>query len=427
MFLPSLAAGAAMLSAAALPLAPPATAATPPTSSPAPAALPLPKNLTPVDEIPAQDASDQIAEVAKGYPDAFGGTEWDEKSKTLYVNVAAPSSKQADRRAAFQQAIGSRLRSAKSPVKTVVRSVPLSMQGKQALVHTFMESRAAWGGESAVRNVVSAVVDERTGHLFADVTGDLNSLQQAAQRRFGKAVTLRSGRAIELWNNRYFSSPPWAAGNALWNDQDGPRTVGGAYCTQGFNWRRWSDNLGYASTAGHCFAAADNVFNGSTTQRMGYVGTRYINQGEYADFEYIRLTYGYVENLVWVGGTPTAELRRVVTADNNGAQTGDIVCSSGANYGLYCGRIFTRTASFTYDDIPGKPTLYNLTCVHPTSGYGGPGDSGGPILTTASNGTVKAWGQMVGGKDCDKDGNPDWVFTTVKNISARVGASIIVS
>lgn len=259
------------------------------------------------------------------------------------------------------------------------RPVPLSVAGQQAFVRSFMDERASWGGPSAVRNVVSASVDARTGRLTADVTGDLAALRQAAHRRFGTTVALRPGKPLELYS-RYYDGGSWTSGNALWDEQYESRAVGDANCTQGFNWRRWSDNVRYASTAGHCFNPGDNVFNGSTTQRMGYVGTKYLNNGEYVDFEYIRITSGSVDNSVWVGGTPNAQERRVVTADNDGTQVDFQVCSSGANYGLACGTIVNRTASFNYGARYGYVTLHNLTCVSALAGRGfpGPGDSVAP-------------------------------------------------
>ncbi|WP_328988848.1 S1 family peptidase [Kribbella sp. NBC_01245] len=385
----------------------------------------LPTNITPVDQIPAEDAGAQIAAIAAAYPEAFAGTHWDAATKTLYVNVAAPRAKRADLRTVFQQAVTGKLRSAKSPVKTVFRPVPLSLDGQQALLDTFMAGRAKWGGQSAVRNVVGATVDAKTGTLFAQVSGDLAALRTAAQRRFGKTVSLRPGTAIKL-DDRYYSSSPWTAGNALWGSQDASRST--AQCTQGYNWRRWADNLRYASTAGHCWAPGTSLYNGLPDQRIGYVGTRYLNTGEYVDFEYIRITYGSVDNSVWVGGTRDASHRRVLWADNDGTQTGVTVCSSGANFGLNCGVILNRTTTFNYGAEYGYASLSKLTCVSKVTGYGpGPGDSGGPVLTTATGGAVKAWGQYIGRKDCDGDGDEDWVFAGIKNIAARVGASLIVS
>jgi hypothetical protein len=395
-----------------------ATPPTPPDKSPR-------KSITPLDQIPAEDAGDQISKLATNYADAFAGTEWDAKSQTLYVNIAAPRGKQADRRAAFQQAISSKLRSAKTPVKTIFRTVPLSLAGQDALLHDFLDGRAAWGGESARRKVVSASIDPKTGRLDATVTGDLASLQEAAHRRFGDAVSLRLGRppqeqygGFDRYGNGGY--PYWASGIPLWETYVvGLETPA---CTAGFKWKRWSDDLRYASTAGHCWAPGTNVFYTNTQQRMGYVGTKYLNNGENIDFEFIRLTVGAPDNSIAVGGKFDTNNAYVTMADNDGTNTGVEVCSSGANSGLVCGKIINRKSAVVR--LSGVIT-YNLTCVEADSRLTLRGDSGGPWLSTDSAGHVKAWGQHLGTADCDNDGADEMVFSTVKNISARVGATLV--
>ena len=384
----------------------------------------LPKNLTPVEEIPAQAAGAEIAAVAAKHPAVYGGTEWDSEKKVLYVNLAAPTRKQLDTRTSFRNAIASKLAAKRSPVRIEYRSARFSVQGAQKLLDTFMDTRATWGGASAKKHVVAASVDEVTGRLSAQATGDVAAIQAAARKTFGANVAVRMGRGVTP-TDRFGDSAPWTAGNAIWFDQ---YERGLADCTQGYNWRRWSDNLRYASTAGHCMPSNTSVFHTSITQRIGYIGTVYLNTNEYIDFSYIRITSGSVDNTVWVGPRATNELRRVVSAQNDDTTKGT-VCSSGANGGLRCGTIIDRDFEAEMDTHKGKVYLDRLTCVKPSTAYGYvvAGDSGGPWLTTASNGDVKAWGQTVGYSDCDGDGVTDSVFSTVKNIATRAGASLIVS
>lgn len=386
----------------------------------------LPRVLTAQDQVPAQAAGARIAAAAAAYPDAFGGTHWDAATRTLYVNVAPPATGRADQRPAFRQAVAATARAADDAVRIVFRPVPLSVTGQQRLVQEFMDGRADWGGPAAARDIVGASVDEATGRLTATATAGVEGLTKAARQRFGDVVDIVAGRPVEV-QDRYYDTAPWTSGNALWdnNSASGRST---AQCTQGYNWRRWSDSVRYASTAGHCFTPGVSAYNGSTTQRIGYVGTRYLNNGEYVDFEPIHITYGSVDNSIWVGGNSTGDMRRVVAADNDGTQTGNAVCSSGANGGLVCGTIVNRTTSLTYSSAYGSPTLYNITCVKASSTrltVGG--DSGGPWLSTFSNGTVMAWGQHIGLADCDHDGKNDMVFSSVKNIALRVSSSLVVS
>jgi hypothetical protein len=386
----------------------------------------VPRVLTAQDQVPAQAAGARIAAAASAFPEAFGGTHWDAASRTLYVNIATPAAGRTDQRPALRQAISATSRTSDDAVRTVFRPVPLSVTGQQRLVKEFMDGRADWGGPSAVRNVVGASVDEATGRLTGTALTDVAGLTKAARQRFGDVVDIVAGQRVEV-QDRYYDTAPWTSGNALWdNNSSSGRST--ALCTQGFNWRRWSDNARYASTAGHCFDPGVSAYNGNTAQRIGYVGTRYLNNGEYVDFEPIHITYGSVDNSIWVGGNSTGDLRRVVAADNDGTQTGDAVCSSGANGGLVCGTIVNRTTSLTYSSAYGSPTLHNITCVKASSSkltVGG--DSGGPWLSTFSNGTVMAWGQHIGRADCDHDGKTDMMFSSVKNIALRTSSSIIAS
>jgi hypothetical protein len=178
----------------------------------------------------------------------------------------------------------------------------------------------------------------------------------------------------------------------------------------------------YASTAGHCEEPGVSIFHQSTTQRIGFVGTKYRNHNEHVDFEFIKMTAGAVSGTVWVGSRNTTDLRAIAAADNDGTLTGVTVCSSGANGGLVCGVIANRTAAFAASD--GVTTL-RLTCVRSTGTLTQDGDSGGPWLSTFANGTVMAWGQHKGLMNCDNTAGSDMVFSTAKNIALRAGATMI--
>ncbi len=375
----------------------------------------LAKNLTPVDEIPVLQAAGEAEKITAKYADSLGGLHWEASEKVLYVSLAQPKSKQADHRAELQTSITNRLATAKLGVTTKYRTVPLSINQQNALIARFMDERAKWGGQSAVDNIVGGSVDEVTGRIFASARGEAGALQTAARKYFGNVVDVQGGAAPQR-QGRYNDTSPYASGNALWLDQFDPRQT--ADCTSGFNWLRHSDGLRYASWAGHCAPAGTTVFHQSTTQRIGFVGTRYFNDNEFIDFAYIKMTVGAVSGTVWVGSKTTNDLRRVTTSDS-GVVTGVTACSSGANSGLICGLVRNRTSVFD-DGIATR----QLTCVsNPVVTQGG--DSGGPWLTTNGDGTVKAWGQHLGRMNCAGDQAIDMVFSTVKNIATRAGASLI--
>jgi len=405
---------AALIGAAALLPVASASAAEPPSLAPE---RKLPLTLTPVDEIPAKEAAAKAAAAATRYPGAYGGSAWDAATKVLYVNLAAPTGKQLDHRSALQQTISHEVETAGLAVTMRFRSVPYSVEGRRTLIASVLDQRASWGGLPATKHVTGGRVDEVTGKVSVYAKAEIPVLQAAARRRFGTKVEVRPAGAGRD-DGRYNDTAPWSSGNALWVDQF---VRGDAHCTLGWNWRRWSDNQRYASTAGHCADPGESIFHASTTQRIGYVGTKYLNQNEHIDFEYVRITSGSVDNTVWVGGPGTSDLRRVVGADNDFT-----VCSSGANGGLACGRITSRDGeAINAQGI----RLTQLTCVEPldpnvtTTG----GDSGGPWLTTYKDGTVMAWGQHKGRYQCDSEPDDEMMFSSVKDISARAGASLIVS
>ena len=113
-----------------------------------------------------------------------------------------------------------------------------------------------------------------------------------------------------------------------------------------------------------------------------------------------------------------AYLARAKARDEN---IGADVCFSGANGGTHCGEITDANVTRGFKD--GTSTR-DLTCVKMPAGNIVGGDSGGPVLSTYSNGKVHAWGQTVG---TQADANCAAVHTPVLAISAAVGATILVN
>lgn len=331
-----------------------------PVADEAPAPPALAKPLTPVDEIPVHKAANEALRATAKYADTFGGAHWDAASKVLYVNLVQPKAKQADRRGELQSAISSRLTTAKLGVTTKFRSVPLSVDQQNALMARFMQERAQWGGKAAVDNVLSGSVDELTGRITATAVTGAKALQTAARKYFGNVVDIHTGAAPQGQSSRYWSpsSGPFVGGMALWDDQYDDRSVGSAKCTAGFNWVRHSDGRAYASTAGHCVTEGASIWHSATNQRLGYIGTKYLNPNEYIDFAFIRMTAGLLLPEVFIGGPDVDYSRRVIGADA-GTLTGVTVCSSGAITGQICGVIRNRVSSAVVNGV----TLQKLTCV----------------------------------------------------------------
>lgn len=396
-----------------------ATAHPAPAETPAPSALP--QLLTPAEEVPVLAAADEAEKVAAKYPNSSAGAHWDSTAKILYINLVQPKAKQADHRAELQSAIS--LTSAKLGVTTKYRTVPLSLDQQNAFVDRFLKERAQWGGKAAVDNVVTASVDELTGRIQATALISAEQLQTAARKYFGNAVDIHTG-GVPQAQGRYEDSPLFFAGTPLWKAGPGSHDVGTADCTAGFNWRRHSDGDSYVSTAAHCVASGENLYGPNESQRLGYVGTRYLNNYEYVDFAFVNVTRAGTTpaGRVWVGPADTGVFRNITSVDA-GTVTGTTVCSSGAFTGLICGKINNRNTAAAVNGI----TIERLTCVT-GSQLTQRGDSGAPWVSTPDAGSARAWGQHVGTAYCDNSGDNkvDMVFSTVKNIAARVGATLIV-
>jgi hypothetical protein len=397
-----------------------ATAQPAPAETPAPSALP--RMLTPADEVPVLAAADEAEKITAKYPNSSAGAHWDAEAKVLYINLVQPKAKQADHRVELQSAISTRLTSAKLGVTTKYRSVPLSLDEQNAFLDRFLKERAQWGGKAAVDSVVSGSVDELTGRIHAIALTGAAELQVAARKYFGNTVDIRTGGAPQAQSRYSSGDSPYPAGIPLW-EQGGGNAVGTAQCTAGFGWSRHSDGLRYVSTAGHCAPSDTSIFGVNVNQRIGYIGTRYLNNYEYVDFAFVKLTLGNAGPLgrVWVGGVDTDDLRNITSVDP-GTVTGTTVCSSGAATGLVCGRINNRVTAAAVNGV----TIERLTCVT-SAQRTQQGDSGAPWVTTPDSQSARAWGQHVGTAYCDNSGDNtvDMVFSTVQNIAARVGATLI--
>jgi hypothetical protein len=350
-----------------------------------------PLQITPADQEPVDEASDLVARVMRAYEGYYGGGHWDATNKILYFYLANPPPGQADRRAEIRLAISDALQMARINVNVRYKNVPLSFEARGVLTEKVANTGGDWGGPSAGQHLSAVSIDPETGAISISVDGDLEALGQAAQRRFGPGVHVTLAPRPVRDFGRFDDTSPWTVGNAIWTEQYADRRY--VDCTQGWNWRR-QDGILYTSTAAHCAAAGVSIFHASTTQRIGYVSSRYRNDGGSLDHEFIRITYGALDATVWVGGPGTGDQRTVVDADNNGTMTGLDVCSSGAAGGLVCGEVEQVNKSITFTD---GITTNGLTCVLGTYGYATQGgDSGGPWLRTHNDGTVKAWGQHVG-------------------------------
>lgn len=401
-------------------------AESPSTKSVVRASLKLPAELTPVEELPVQDAMAVVREVVRPYDAVYGGMNWDANAKQVEVFLKGGDAAEVQRAQAITAIDGTGADVLKGVVVVIV-TVPLSFEEQQAFLEAVYKSRASWGGELASQHLYEAAVDARTGVVTLQTDAYRNELQAVADKAYpGDRVRVDMNKRPDgVQTGRYSDTVGGlTAGNALWLERYADRSQ--AQCSQGWNWLR-QDGITYASTAGHCWVLSEsNVWHISDTQRIGYVAARYWNDNEYIDFETVRITSGSLDATVWVGPRNTTDSRQVVDSDNDGTQTGLTVCTSGANGGLACGAIANRNVvSTAHDPNNNLISTFHLTCVIPSNPAvtSLPGDSGGPWLSTHVGGTVKAWGQHRGRSNACSNG---MIFTTVLNISARIHGTLVV-
>lgn len=287
-----------------------------------------------------------------------------------------------------------------------------------------------WAGELA-SIVVRIGPDYQDRSVLIESTEYSVELQERAQAAFSVDFKFQTTDApYEYDADRFNDTSPWTAGNALSHAPNSIQT----YCTQGFNWRRWSDGARLMSTAGHCFAGNTSVYNGNNaTQRMGVVIRRWFSDGGPTDFEFIQPTVGAVDNSMWNNINYQDVWRRVVAASNvNDASILESdVCISGARtlteFPMSCGYISAVNQTIRFNNDDGTHyTIRNLTCVASAWDLGRGGDSGAPVFSTYTNGTIYAWGQHVG--SLTNGGGPcAGYFTPVVVISATAQASLIIS
>ncbi|SDU86645.1 S1 family peptidase [Jiangella alkaliphila] len=287
-----------------------------------------------------------------------------------------------------------------------------------------------WAGDLA-SIVVRIGPDYDAQSILVESTEHSPELQQRATSTFSEDFIFETlGAEYENEANRYDDTSPWTAGNALTH---APNSIE-IYCTQGFNWRRWSDNARFMGTAGHCFSRNTSVYNGNNaTQRIGVTVARWYTDNGPMDFELIQPRVGSVDNSMWNVIDYQDVLRRVVSADNANDQSiiGTRVCISGARtvseFPMSCGEISAVNQTIRFSNGEGGfYTIRNLTCVASVYDLGRGGDSGAPVFSTYTNGNIYAFGQHIGSPS-EGGGDCAGIFVPVVVISATAQVSLIVS
>lgn len=251
-------------------------------------------------------------------------------------------------------------------------------------------------------------VDRETGRVAVTMETITGPAVQALQQRYGDDVEFvqASDPQLSTLSSRTDDTSPFSGGAKTYLDK-------GGFCSTAFAW-----SMGSTSgmlTAGHCAPAGDFFFSGG--QSLGYVssGTRenYTNgigtvklTGQstvYGDMALIQVWDGRSSRAkIYRGGPSSSTSYPVRSMWHRRAQSGDQFCTGGVVSGELCG--------WTVDKV-GADVKTNMGINHnqvTSKGKQGwcqkQGDSGGPVYTVNSDGSVAAKGMISSGGGGGSDG-----------------------
>lgn len=322
-----------------------------------------------------------------------GGSVWEPTTSTLNIQLTSDL--------AVQEA-AKLIEAAKPSIKIKLTKVAYTANELESLSDQLLTNQENWagargigGGYDPIANRVILQVDR----AYKDSTKLIDAVNKLKDPR----VRLETLDGVKGWapESRTNDVAPWTSGGAI----DSSTSL----CTSGWAWKMWGSNEVVGSTARHCA----NLYwynNGS------YVGTVF-QSTPVADSAFMRgSTYSAT---VFVGGTDTYDLRRVVGAVSSWS-AGDSVAMSGRASGLNVTTV--RFPTYTLPSCAGEYAGLQgvLMQTHPTM----PGDSGGPWLTTQyGTGYALAHGQHFGG-GC-LTGYTGSFFIKVSTISSQQKATLL--
>lgn len=380
-------------------------------------ALDKPITFAGVDVTAAGALVERFREVQADYPDAYGGTYFDEESASIVVRIkenAEGGDELTARLRAVQAGTGS--------VRFV--SSRVSLRELEAATSKLSDVRA-WAGDKAGK-VAHVFLDEYRGAAAVDVLGDEDSLKKAASvavdvplkvtvvhRRVESQVGGSDGVA-PLASTRRQDNPPYYGGLAIFDVRTTNPVGTPADCTTNFAYIKGS--VRFAGTAAHCGPYNKHFWHG--TRDIFRVSGIYSSSHGY-DASLLAPTSAAVTlgNRIWWGSTNTGQSQPVTAVMRTVPVAGHAYWISGANGGMVAGRVLGRVQCNTGQLEWLVETNYGA----PGSGpYTVGGDSGAPVVrsNTSTPGTDL---MAVGVHNCGNEFNRS-AFTWVSDVE-RVSAS----
>jgi hypothetical protein len=288
-----------------------------------------------------------------------------------------------------------------------------------AVVDELWDTRQSWAG-TAAGNI--AAIHPYNGGVLILTQGETDRIRGRIPIGKREFVTVARGGVAYAQGGPGADQGGWTGGNHI-NDRPG---AGAILCTEGFTWRSWRTSSAgaiYGSTAAHCYRGGLSPYWYNNGRYVGRVTQ--LNLGAANDVAFLRAASGTSFNAsIWVHLPPAGPAggveERTVTGAGANTLGGPI-----AFYGRTSGGGNGTVGDLTFNGLNGR-IWTNAIAVRP-------GDSGGPVYTTYTNGTVQARGTVSGLTYIDNNGNGIYnegdtvtgmYFADATHTSAEMQASI---
>ncbi|MBG0569308.1 hypothetical protein I4J89_48735 [Actinoplanes sp. NEAU-A11] len=258
-------------------------------------------------------------------------------------------------------------------------------------LHNAVENNASL----ASADIWMTEVDRETGRVAVTMTDITSPAAQALEEMFGDKVQLvrEANPESEAETGRLADESPFTGGARI----KFPGLSG--KCTNAFSWKIDASRSGML-TAGHCAAVSGQAVQTNSGDALGSImsenygprGTEYLPQQKVyrGDMSLIRVPSGKIYPYIYRGVSSSSARYTVRAMWHRRAQPGDQYCTGGSYGGEICGWKVKSTGATVNSD--GK-WLRNVVVSEKKKGWcTRPGDSGGPVYTVNSDGSVVAKG-----------------------------------
>ncbi|MEJ3742960.1 hypothetical protein WEI85_06705 [Actinomycetes bacterium KLBMP 9797] len=282
-------------------------------------------------------------------------------------------------------------------------STPVVKYSKSAL--TAVKGDVLNSGVPGVEHMWAAFIDAETNRVLVKTSTVTEEMRTALASRYAAdqlALLLTDEQQPELLSRPSDTSPFWGGSYAVTSTGGSTRW----HCTIGFPWSY--NGADYYITAGHCTGL--NTYTWMPrygTDIVGVVrkdgwnnntGSVKIDGQSYntGDVALVQLFYPYKSGYsIYVGGPRSNVSRTIGGVATKSPKKGDKVCSGGSTVGELCGwKVTDGSTDVRFRD---GTLARNVAYATKTPTCAAEGDSGGPIYSIRSNGSVTARGILSGG------------------------------